>query len=111
MTREHALKNAIAYFDDGHFLDDLKRRVAIKTESQIYESRKADMTEYMDEMIKTFQELGYETEVFENPSSKAGPIFFGTRHENSNNITVLSYGLVDVIRGQEESWEPDLIPW
>ena len=36
---------------------------------------KADMTEYMDEMIKTFQELGYETEVFENPNSKAGPIF------------------------------------
>ena len=111
MTREHALKNAIAYFDDGHFLDDLKRRVAIKTESQIYESRKADMTEYMDEMIKTFQELGYETEVFENPNSKAGPIFFGSRHENSNNKTVLTYGHGDVIRGQEERWEPDLVPW
>ena len=50
MTREQALKSAEAYFDDGHFLEDLKRRVAIKTESQIYECRKIDMNNYMDEM-------------------------------------------------------------
>ena len=111
MTREQALKSAEAYFDYGHFLEDLKRRVAIKTESQIYECRKIDMNNYMDEMVKSFEELGYETEVFENPSDKAGPIFFGHRHESSGNKTVLTYGHGDVIRGQEERWEPDLVPW
>ena len=111
MTREKALKSAETYFDDGQFLEDLKRRVAIKTESQIYECRKPDMNDYMNEMVETFEELGYETEVFENPSAKAGHFFFGHRHENSNNKTVLTYGHGDVIRGQEERWEEDLVPW
>jgi hypothetical protein len=35
MTREHAIAAAEKYFDNGGFAEDLGRRVAIPTESQV----------------------------------------------------------------------------
>ena len=34
MTRDAAVERALEYFDDGRYMDDLARRVAIPTESQ-----------------------------------------------------------------------------
>ena len=39
MTRESAISRATRHFDEGRFIEDLARRVAIRTESQIPESR------------------------------------------------------------------------
>ena len=39
MTRESAIERAERYFDCGKFRDDLARRVAFRTESQVPESR------------------------------------------------------------------------
>ena len=47
MSREQAISAAAEYFDSGDFLKDLSRRVAIRTESQLYEERKPDMEAYM----------------------------------------------------------------
>src|SRR4051812_34687716 len=39
MTREAAISRATRHFDEGEFISDLARRVAIRTESQVPESR------------------------------------------------------------------------
>ena len=39
MTRESAISSATRYFDEGHLVEDIRRRVAIHSESQIAESR------------------------------------------------------------------------
>ena len=111
MSREAAIAKAAAYYDDGHFLVDLARRVAIRTESQIYEERKPDMDAYMAEMRETLEPLGYTTEVFANPSPKAGPIMIAERIEGNDLTTVFTYGHGDVVRGQEDRWREGLSPW
>ena len=103
MSRGDAIECAATYFDDGDFFKDLERRVAIKTESQIFETRKNEMSEYMEEMHQTLAPLGFDTKVFENPNPKAGPIFFAERIEDKKFKTVLTYGHGDVVRGQEEN--------
>lgn len=47
MTRESAVSRATRHFDEGQFIEDLARRVAIRTESQVPESRP-----YMDVYLK-----------------------------------------------------------
>ena len=111
MSRQDAINCAATYFDSGDFLKDLERRVAIKTESQIFEERKDEMSEYMEEMRLTLSPLGFDTKVFENPNPKAGPIFFAERIEDEKLKTVLTYGHGDVVRGQEEKWLKNLTPW
>ena len=51
MSRQDAINCATTYFDSGDFLKDLERRIAIKTESQIFEERKDEMSEYMLSLI------------------------------------------------------------
>ena len=85
MSRQDAINCAATYFDSGDFLKDLERRIAIKTESQIFEERKDEMSEYMEEMRLTLSPLGFETKVFENPSSKAGPIFLLNEKRTKNS--------------------------
>ncbi|MFL2916887.1 MAG: M20 family metallopeptidase [Thalassobaculaceae bacterium] len=111
MSRQDAINCAATYFDSGDFLKDLERRIAIKTESQIFEERKDEMSEYMEEMRLTLSPLGFDTKVFENPNPKAGPIFFAERIEDEKLKTVLTYGHGDVVRGQEEKWLKNLTPW
>lgn len=109
--RAAAIARAVAHFDDGDFLRDLARRVAIRTESQIFEERKPDMDAYMAEMRETLEPLGYVTEVCANPSPKAGPIMIAERVEDPALKTVFTYGHGDVVRGQEDRWREGLDPW
>jgi len=109
--RAAAIERAAAYFNDGGFMKDLARRVAIRTESQIYEERKPDMDAYMEEMRATLEPLGYVTEICANPSPKAGPIMIAERVEDPALKTVFTYGHGDVVRGQEDRWRDGLDPW
>jgi acetylornithine deacetylase/succinyl-diaminopimelate desuccinylase-like protein len=109
--RADAIARAAAHFDSGDFLKDLARRVAIRTESQIFEERKPDMDAYMAEMRATLEPLGYVTEVCPNPSPKAGPIMIAERIEDPALKTVFTYGHGDVVRGQEDRWRAGLDPW
>ena len=53
MSRQDAIDLAQAYFDDGRFLTDLRRRVAIRTESQLREEREEDLEAYIREITDT----------------------------------------------------------
>jgi acetylornithine deacetylase/succinyl-diaminopimelate desuccinylase-like protein len=111
MIRAAAIQQAERYFDEGGFMADLARRVAIKTESQ-NPARRAELLAYLEtEMRPCLERLGFRCSVLANPSDKGGPFLLAERIEDAALTTVLSYGHGDVIRGQEEQWRAGLDPW
>src|SRR5262245_36148949 len=81
-TRETAIQDIEKYFEQGRFLEDLGRRVAIPTESQNPE-RAANLVEYLEsEMSASLKRMGFECEVFPNPAPNRGPFLIGTRIED-----------------------------
>lgn len=111
MSRQAAIERASRHFDSGDFRADLARRVAIRTESQVFEARREEMDAYLREMRGTLEGMGYACEILENPSPLAGPFLVADRHERGDLPTVLTYGHGDVTHGQEGEWEADRDPW
>ncbi len=110
MTRDAAIARAARHFDDGTFLKDLERRVAIHTESQVAASF-SELGRYLaEEMAPALTKMGYETRIFDNPV-KGGPFLVGKRIEDKALPTVLTYGHGDVIRGLDEQWRAGISPW
>jgi hypothetical protein len=76
MSRASAIARAHAYFDDGRFLADLSRRVAIPSSSQEPE-RAAALRSYLDdEIVPSLSFLGFTCRVFDNPTG-GSPADFG----------------------------------
>jgi acetylornithine deacetylase/succinyl-diaminopimelate desuccinylase-like protein len=111
MSRQAAIDSAARHFDEGTFLADLARRVAIPTESQVFEQRREAMDAYIVEIRKTLETMGYACEVLPNPSPLAGPFLVAERHEGGGLPTVLTYGHGDVTYGQKGEWDEDRDPW
>ncbi len=110
MSRQKAIDAATKYFDDGSFLADLQRRVAIPTESQNPE-RAGALKDYTEgEMRNTLTKLGFTCTSMSEPRGK-GPFLYAERIEDPQATTVFSYGHGDVIRGQESQWSQGLSPW
>jgi acetylornithine deacetylase/succinyl-diaminopimelate desuccinylase-like protein len=111
MTRAGAIAAIERYFDEGRFLADLGRRVAIPTESQNPE-RAAALDDYLEnEMAESLERMGFSCRILPNPTGKHGPFLIAERMEDAARPTVLTYGHGDVIRGQEEQWQSGLSPW
>lgn len=111
MTRESAISRATRHFDEGRFIEDLARRVAIRTESQIPESRPYMDVYLKQEIAPAFERMGFKVEILPNPVEGVGPILLAERIEDPDLPTVLSYGHGDVIRGLDEQWRTGLSPW
>ena len=111
MTREAAISKATAYFDEGLLIQDLRRRVAIRSESQVPASR-PHLAEYLEqEIAPALRTMGFSTECFGNPVEGGGPILVAERIEDESAPTMLTYGHGDVIRGLENQWRSGLDPW
>lgn len=111
MSRDAAIAAASAYFDDGRFLTDLARRVAIPTESQNPE-RIEELNRYLaHELMPVLEKLGFDCRLLDNPRPGAGGFLYAERIEEPGLPTILSYGHGDVIRGQETQWREGLTPW
>jgi len=111
MTRAAAILQSERYFDEGGFVADLARRVAIKTESQ-NPARRAELLAYLEqEMRPSLERDGFRCTLLANPLDKGGPFLFAERMEDAALPTVFTYGHGDVIRGQEEQWRAGLDPW
>jgi acetylornithine deacetylase/succinyl-diaminopimelate desuccinylase-like protein len=111
MTREGALARAEAYFDDGRFFDDLKRRVAFPTESQ-NEERGEELRAYLAGEMKPYLEaMGFRCEILENPAAPRLPFLVGRRMEDPERPTVLTYGHGDTVRSMDGRWRGGLSPW
>src|SRR6266487_487951 len=103
MTRAAAIAAAERYFDDGGFVADLARRVAIPTESQV-EERLPVLEGYLaDEIAPSLARLGFQSEIVANPV-RGGPVLIAERREAGAATTVFGYGHGDVIRGLEPQW-------
>jgi acetylornithine deacetylase/succinyl-diaminopimelate desuccinylase-like protein len=115
MTRAAAIAAAEAYFDDGGFVADLARRVAIPTESQVEERLPVLRAYLADEIAPSLARLGFTSEVIDNPaqltSGRGGPMLIAERREAGAAATVFGYGHGDVIRGLEPQWRDGLSPW
>ena len=111
MTRESAISRATRHFEEGRFIEDLARRVAIRTESQVPESRPYLDVYLEQEMAPAFERMGFKVDILPNPVEGVGPILLAERIEDPDLPTVLSYGHGDVIRGLEGQWREGLSPW
>lgn len=111
MSRQEAITAATEYFDNGGYINDLRRRVAIRTESQMLAERGMEMAAYMREMRATLEPLGYICREHENPVAGGAPFLIAKRCENPERPTVFTYGHGDVVRGLEEQWRDGLDPW
>ncbi|MEM9354804.1 MAG: M20 family metallopeptidase [Pseudomonadota bacterium] len=110
-SRTGAISRATAYLDSGQFEVDLARRVAIPTQSQTPEGL-PHLTRYLDEeMVPSFEAIGFACQKFENPVAGAGPVLLATRIEDPTLPTVLGYGHGDVIRGLDDQWTKGAGPW
>lgn len=110
-TREGVIKRAEIYFDDGRFLQDLTRLVAVESESQ-NPDKKPQLRRYLtEEMVPLLQAMGFACEIFENSDDRGGPILVGQRIEDPTFETILTYGHGDVIRAQTEQWRQGLHPF
>ena len=111
MTRESAVSCATVYYDEGKLIEDIRRRVAIRSESQIPASRPHLTTYLRDEIAPALARMGFSTELMDNPVEGGGPILVAERIEDESLPTMLTYGHGDVIRGLEEQWRSGLNPW
>ena len=110
-TRDGAIARAHRYFDDGSFVAELSRRVAIPSVSQEPDKRPA-LDRYVDEeMTGSLEALGFECAKHPNPYDDSGPILVARRIEDKSLPTVLTYGHGDVVRGLESGWSQGLDPW
>jgi acetylornithine deacetylase/succinyl-diaminopimelate desuccinylase-like protein len=111
MSREAAIARAAEHFDSGAFLAELARRIAIRSESQIAESR-PNLSAYLaTEIGPSLERLGYRWEVLDNPEPRGGPFLLAERREGDGLPTALTYGHGDVVRGLDEQWREGLSPW
>ena len=62
MTREAAIARAVGGYDDGSFVADLARRVAIRTESQVQASHPFLRAYLADEIAPCMERIGYATD-------------------------------------------------
>ncbi|MCD9572325.1 M20 family metallopeptidase [Pseudomonas protegens] len=110
MTKQAALAGVRQYLDDGHFEQDLRRRVAFRSDSQ--DPAHADeLPRYLLEEIQPLlQRLGFDCHMLANPEA-GGPFLIATRLEDPALHTVLSYGHGDVVPGYAEQWRAGLNPW
>ena len=109
MSRATAIARAHAYFDDGGFLADLSRRVAIPSSSQEPERANVLHIYLADEIVPTLTRLGFTCRVLDNP--RGPPVLIAERIENPDYVTALVYGHGDTIRGQDDQWRAGLSPW
>src|SRR4029434_6379062 len=101
MTRESAISRATRHFDEGQFIEDLARRVAIRTESQVPESRPYMDMYLKEEIAPAFDRMGFKVEVLPNPVEGVGPIMLAERIEDPSLPTGMSYGHGDGLGGLE----------
>ena len=111
MTRDAALARAREHFDGGAFVQDLARRVAVRSASQDADAGPALRAYLSDEIAPSLAALGFGCVLHNNPEPAFGPFLIATRHEADHLPTVLMYGHGDVIRGQDKSWTRGQGPW
>jgi acetylornithine deacetylase/succinyl-diaminopimelate desuccinylase-like protein len=109
--RAGAIAAVTREFDEGHFRDELARRVAMRTESQKPDSLGV-LYQYLEARIRPqLEAMGFEIRIHDNPEAGKPPFLLAQRIEPGAACTVLSYGHGDCVNGYDEQWRAGLSPW
>jgi len=111
MSRQQAIAQTLACFDDGRFQQVLARRVAMRTESQDEASGPALHAYLSDEIAPYLARLGFSCRIVANPVTPRCPFLLAERIEPGAAFTLLTYGHGDVVRGYDAQWREGLSPW
>jgi acetylornithine deacetylase/succinyl-diaminopimelate desuccinylase-like protein len=111
MSRQQAIDQTLARFDDGRFQQTLARRVAFRTESQDAASGPILRSYLDDEIAPQLEALGFTCRVVDNPIAGKSPFLLAERIEPGAAFTLLTYGHGDVVRGYDAQWRDGLKPW
>jgi acetylornithine deacetylase/succinyl-diaminopimelate desuccinylase-like protein len=111
MNREQLIQSVHRYFDEGSFADELRRRVAWRTESDTGQVPPTLRTYLTDEIVPFLAPLGFDCQVLDNPAPHGGPLLLARRVEDPALPTVMTYGHGDVVNGQDSGWREGLSPW
>ncbi|MDM0119715.1 M20 family metallopeptidase [Variovorax arabinosiphilus] len=111
MSRQQAIDQTLARFDDGRFQQTLARRVAFRTESQDAASGPILRSYLDDEIAPQLEALGFSCRVVDNPIAGKSPFLLAERIEPGAAFTLLTYGHGDVVRGYDAQWRDGLKPW
>lgn len=114
-SRQGAVDRATGFFDDGGFEARLAGLVAIRSTSQDPEFA-AELPRYLEEGVAPLlARLGFTYAVHANPVAGAGPILLAERIEGgeakARELTVITYGHGDTVRGLADQWRAGLDPW
>ena len=111
MSRDTVIDHVTEHYESGAFLSDLRRRVALRTESQESDSLPRLHAYFDTELVPVLRGWGFECRIVDNPVSGKGPFLIAHRHEHAGLPTVLSYGHGDVVRGYDGQWADGMSPW
>jgi acetylornithine deacetylase/succinyl-diaminopimelate desuccinylase-like protein len=109
-SRADVVRAALDWFDAGHFLDELRRRIAHRTESQRIDAREELLAYLEQEIGPSLAALGFTWRLLDNPRGDV-PFLFAERREHADRPTVLTYGHGDVVQGYDAQWRTGLSPW
>lgn len=109
--RNRAQAEATNYYDSGAFQADLAKLVARPTESQVSDSQPHLLAYLTQDIGPLLEELGFTTQIFDNPEAGGPPLLLGERIEDASLPTVLTYGHGDVVHGQQDQWQDGLAPF
>jgi len=111
MSRENAIAQAEAIFDDGFFFDLLSRWVSYPTESQNEACRDALRNYLTGEITPYLENLGFGCRLVDNPINPRLPALISRRMEGADLPTVLTYGHGDTVLAMDGRWREGLEPW
>lgn len=111
MDLNAALAVASGRLDNGGFVGDLARRIAIPTVSQPPIDGASCRAYLDDEMGPALADLGCAWRIVENPVEPDCPALIAERTEDADLPTVFCYGHGDVVRGLDALWDEGLSPW
>ena len=82
--RQRIIDAALADYDDGHYMEELRRRVAIPTESQ-NPDRLPELYRYLEaEIGPAFERMGYAWRIYDNPFEGKGPVLLAERIDGAS---------------------------
>jgi acetylornithine deacetylase/succinyl-diaminopimelate desuccinylase-like protein len=110
MDKAGALAASLSYFET-RLQDDMRRRVAWRTESQDMAQSEALRGYLTEELAPQLTGLGFTHELLDNPVAGGGPFLYAERHESDALPTLFTYGHGDVVRGYDDQWREGLNPW
>jgi acetylornithine deacetylase/succinyl-diaminopimelate desuccinylase-like protein len=109
-ARADTINASLAWFDAGHFLAELRQRVACHTESQ-RDGARDELVAYLErEIAPALAAMGFAWRLLDNPAGGV-PFLFAEREERPGALTILTYGHGDVVLGYDTQWRAGLSPW